>query len=150
MDHSHTMVREPTHFEWKQHKDHVHFYVTLAVIPIAGILRYSSLVIGRPKVELAEIPENYEPEHWEYFPHPMQRFIKSYIHEKPEKTYEVGLHIMNLKNEKRKMNQLEKKMKELMGERQDRPWSFRLIYQSTSNICLPCNGPEKQRKLGKS
>ena len=59
MDHGHTMVPEPTCFEWKQYKDHV--YVTLAVIPIAGILCYSNLVIG--KVELIEIPEDYEPEH---------------------------------------------------------------------------------------
>ena len=38
----------------------------------------------------------------------MQRFIARYIHEKPEKTYEVGLHIMNVENH------LKKKVKEIM------------------------------------
>jgi len=118
------MTPQPSRFEWNSWKDQFHFYVTLAAIPIVAILLYSNLVVGR--AELAEIPEGYEPEHWEYYPHPVTRFFVRHFHEKPEKNYEVGLHIINEKNEKRKLNVLEKKVRRLMGERQDvRTWNFR-------------------------
>lgn len=113
----------PSNYEWQAWKDLVHQYVLMAAIPIGLIIAYSNLVVGQ--AQLADIPDDHTPEHWEYFKHPITRFFVKHFHEKPERVYEINLHHINHENEKRKMRALEKKVKRLMGERQDvRTWNF--------------------------
>ena len=47
--------------------------VCLCSIPFLVILFISNVMIGQ--ATLTEIPEGYEPEHWEYFKHPVSRYI---------------------------------------------------------------------------
>jgi NADH dehydrogenase (ubiquinone) 1 beta subcomplex subunit 5 len=111
--HKRTMVITPSNFEWRKFKDHLHFYVMLGIIPVAALVGTVNLFIG--PAELADIPEDYEPKHWEYHQHPISRFIARYILEPPEQIYERHLHFLNLEYEKIQMRKLEKKIKLLVG-----------------------------------
>ena len=51
-------------FHWHKFKDLLHFYTLVGAIPILSFITYVNLAIGPAK--LAEIPEGYEPKHWEY------------------------------------------------------------------------------------
>lgn len=55
----------PSRFAYNLAKDHLHFYLLLGIIPLSLLVMYVNIFIGPPK--LAEIPEGYEPEYWEYY-----------------------------------------------------------------------------------
>jgi NADH dehydrogenase (ubiquinone) 1 beta subcomplex subunit 5 len=55
---------QPSRFQWHKFKDMLHFYVMLGVIPVTGLLFYLNVFVG--PATLTEIPEGYEPKHWEY------------------------------------------------------------------------------------
>jgi len=107
----------PSNFEWNQWKDDVHYYVMLGLIPIAIVVVTVNTFIG--KAELVDIPEGYEPKHWEYYQHPISRAMSKYIFPPPEKHYEKQMHLINMENEKRKLRLLENKVSQLMGTRGD-------------------------------
>lgn len=66
-DHGHHKVMEiqATRFQWQKMKDLFHFYFMLGIIPIGLLIFYSNVFIGPAK--LREIPEDYTPQHWEYY-----------------------------------------------------------------------------------
>jgi len=111
------MVIKPTNFEWNQYKDDLHFYVVLGLLPIAIVVTTVNIFVG--KAELIEIPDGYEPKHWEYYQHPISRFFSKHFYSTPQKGYEKYLHIVNAENEKRKLRLLENKVNQLMGTRGD-------------------------------
>ncbi|GBN36667.1 NADH dehydrogenase [ubiquinone] 1 beta subcomplex subunit 5, mitochondrial [Araneus ventricosus] len=60
-----TMHITPSRFQYTKFKDDLHFYITLGVVPIVLLILYVNIFIG--PATLSEIPEDYEPKHWEYY-----------------------------------------------------------------------------------
>ena len=56
-------------------KDLVHFYTIIVSAPLLAIVAYANIFVGSSK--LAAIPEGYEPEDFEYEPHPITRWASS-------------------------------------------------------------------------
>ncbi|KAK4475096.1 hypothetical protein MN116_002186 [Schistosoma mekongi] len=69
--------------------DRMHFYFMLGLIPSFIFIFIVNVFIG--PAELTDIPEGYEPYHWEYHRHPISRFIAKYMTIHPQKAYEVTL-----------------------------------------------------------
>jgi NADH dehydrogenase (ubiquinone) 1 beta subcomplex subunit 5 len=124
--HKRTMDIIPSNFEWRKFKDHLHFYVLLGLVPVAALVGSVNLFIG--PAELADIPEGYEPKHWEYHKHPISRFIARYLLDSPEKSYERHLHFLSVEHEKIQMRKLEQKIKLLVGDEGKRYDSKRWYY----------------------
>lgn len=59
------MVIEPSRWQWHKFKDMFHYYFMVGAIPVTAVIFYSNVFIG--PATLAEIPEGYEPKHWEYY-----------------------------------------------------------------------------------
>ncbi|KAL8597673.1 hypothetical protein ACOMHN_012640 [Nucella lapillus] len=126
--HNHMQVL-PSRFEWERWKDHMHLYLFLGFVPMGLLILYCNLFIGQ--AELADIPEDGEPMPWEYYKGPIERWFARYIYEFPEKRYERTLHVLWAESEKRKIRQLEKKVKALMHDRQDfKGWYYTPVDKS--------------------
>lgn len=114
---SNHMVITPSRFAWNKFKDHVHFYVLLGVIPLGLLVTYVNVFIGPPK--LAEIPEGYEPKHWEYFDHPIKQFFAKWLMENPQMKYEKKMNILQNEYEKVQLREIQSKVETLIRERGD-------------------------------
>lgn len=99
--HHKEMVITPSRFQWHKFKDLFHYYVLVGLIPISAIVFYANVFVG--PAQLAEIPEGYEPKHWEYHRSPITRFLARYWHENPQQGYEKYCHLVWEEEEKRKM-----------------------------------------------
>jgi len=113
------MVITPSRYQWQKFKDVFHFYLLLGAIPCFAIIFYANVFIGPAK--LAEIPPGYEPKHWEYYKHPISRFIARYITTDYQEDYERNLHYWMEESETIRMRKLEWKVDRLMRERGDYP-----------------------------
>ncbi|XP_075161305.1 NADH dehydrogenase (ubiquinone) SGDH subunit [Haematobia irritans] len=113
----HHMIVQPSRFQWNKFKDLLHFYVMLGVLPITALVMYSNIFIG--PAQLQEIPEGYEPKHWEYHKHPISRFIARYILTSPQQEYEKSMHHLFEEDEKAKIRKLEEQIRAKMSERND-------------------------------
>ncbi|XP_042891540.1 NADH dehydrogenase [ubiquinone] 1 beta subcomplex subunit 5, mitochondrial-like [Penaeus japonicus] len=111
------MFITPSRWQWHKFKDMFHFYVVLGLIPVGLIVFASNVLVGPAK--LAPIPEDYVPKNWEYYSHPISRFLARYVYTSHQQDYEKYLHFMYEENEKKQMRLLEKKVRDLMAERGD-------------------------------
>ncbi|XP_045620413.1 NADH dehydrogenase [ubiquinone] 1 beta subcomplex subunit 5, mitochondrial [Procambarus clarkii] len=111
------MVITPSRWQWHKYKDMLHFYTMLGVIPLGTLVFLVNVFIG--PAELAPIPEGYTPKYWEYYSHPISRFLSRYMCTSHQQDYEKYLHFMYDENEKKQIRLTEKKVRDLMSERGD-------------------------------
>ncbi|XP_035225850.1 NADH dehydrogenase [ubiquinone] 1 beta subcomplex subunit 5, mitochondrial-like [Stegodyphus dumicola] len=122
-DEDRTMYITPTRYQYTVFKDNLHFYFMVAAIPLGLLILYCNIFIG--PATLTEIPEGYEPKHWEYYKHPISRFIAKYFFDDPQITYEQTLHYLNDCLEKFEWSNTIDKAKYLMATRDDyKAWYF--------------------------
>lgn len=115
--HGKHFIVEPSRFQWHKFKDIVHYYLLVGAIPCLAVVFYANVFIG--PATLSEIPEGYEPKHWEYYRHPITRWMARYWYETPQEQYEKMLHKIYEESEKAKMRLLEQDIKAKMGKYQD-------------------------------
>lgn len=114
-----TLQIVPTRYQWHKFKDLLHYYLFLAVIPLSAVVFYANIFIG--PATLCEIPEGYEPRDYEFFRHPITRFLVKHCIVSMQETYERNLHYLVQMEEKRRMRLLAWRVERLMKERGDYP-----------------------------
>jgi len=121
--HGRKMVVKVSEYHKRRFLDELHYQICLCALPFVAIIIYANVFVGQ--ATLTEIPEDYEPEHWEYFKHPIQRFFAKYFEHPEPVLYEIVMsrhHQQILEMEK---IEWEKKVIELMRERQDyKAWYY--------------------------
>ncbi|XP_058297316.1 protein diaphanous homolog 2 [Hylobates moloch] len=73
------------------------------------------------ETELVEIPEGYIPEQWEYYKHPILRWIVHTFSDDPENNYERTMAILQTETEKAELQIKEPEVQRLMWKRRDGP-----------------------------
>jgi len=121
--HGRKMVVKVSEYSKRRHLDELHYQICLCGLPFVLIILYANVFIGQ--ATLTEIPEGYEPEHWEYYKHPISRFFaKHFFHAEPVR-HEMAMserHQALLDMERKAW---EAKCKELMQDRQDyKAWYY--------------------------
>ncbi|XP_039074819.1 NADH dehydrogenase [ubiquinone] 1 beta subcomplex subunit 5, mitochondrial-like [Hyaena hyaena] len=98
------------------------FYILLTGILVAIGITLVNIFIGEAK--LAEIPEGYITEYWEYFKHTISRWISRTLFDDFEKNYEKEkpMAIPQIEAEKADLWLQEIETQRLMLERGDGPW----------------------------
>ncbi|XP_068137166.1 NADH dehydrogenase [ubiquinone] 1 beta subcomplex subunit 5, mitochondrial [Hyperolius riggenbachi] len=112
----------PTVYHDKKFLSYLKFYVLLGVIPAAIAITLINIFIG--PAELAEIPEGYVPEEWEYYQHPITRWISRNMYPTFQESYEKGMAIIHIESEKRQLRLYEDIAERAMERRGDGPWFF--------------------------
>jgi NADH dehydrogenase (ubiquinone) 1 beta subcomplex subunit 5 len=78
----------PSNIDMKFTTNWMHFYIIIGAVPVAVI---TTIINIKANPELSEIPEGYEPRHWEYFKHPITRFMAKYLYNPNELEREIML-----------------------------------------------------------
>lgn len=134
----HLMPIKETRWQWKKFKDLIHYYVLVGVIPLTLLITYTNVFIGPAK--LAPIPDGYRPAHWEYYKHPITRWMARYVYPSPQEQYEKYLHKLYEEDEKFKVRMVAKKINNMMKDKSDyksfyyRPISANLYRVSKESI----------------
>ncbi|XP_065218872.1 NADH dehydrogenase [ubiquinone] 1 beta subcomplex subunit 5, mitochondrial [Planococcus citri] len=122
----HHFEMKPSSFVWDKLKDIWHLYVFGTCTFYGAIVLYCNVFIG--PAQLAEIPEGYKPKHWEYYSHPISRFMQKYFYIDEQESYEKMLNVLYDEFLRMKLKELDLKVKELIKERKDyQAYYFRAV-----------------------
>ena len=119
-------VMEVTASRWQWHKtkDWLHFYTFMGIIPAGLLIFYCNVFIGPATLE--PIPEGYIPKQWEYYRHPITRFLARYVFPNTQMEYEKFLHKAKTTSNKTKLYLLRQKiMEDIQDHENYRYWSFK-------------------------
>ncbi|XP_017884485.1 NADH dehydrogenase [ubiquinone] 1 beta subcomplex subunit 5, mitochondrial [Ceratina calcarata] len=113
----HGMDITASRWQWHKTKDFLHFYFFVGAIPALLIITYCNVFIGPATLE--KIPEGYIPKQWEYYRHPITRFISKYISLNIQMEYEKHLHRIKMSQEKAQLTALRDRTRELIANHGD-------------------------------
>lgn len=125
--HGRQMFIKPSQFQWRKFKDMVHLYSMVGLIPMFCWSSYLNLTIGPS--ELAETPEGYRPEYYEYQRHPVTRWMTKHFHRDPQVLYELRMAALNFEAESVLMKRISEQVTNVMKARQDyQAWFYWPFY----------------------
>lgn len=101
----------PSNADWKHVKNWFHFYFLISTIPIAVI---TTIINIRANPELSEVPEGYEPRHWEYYKHPITRWMAKYMYKPMELEHELMMSLVEFQSESIILKKVQAKVDRVM------------------------------------
>ncbi|CAF1985422.1 unnamed protein product [Rotaria magnacalcarata] len=122
-------------FNERKFFDLFHYYFLIGLVPTFCVVFYANVFVGQ--ATLSEIPEDYEPRHWEYYKHPLRRFMAQYVVQPFDERYEISLHAIYTQVMRDQLRGLERKVRRLEHARGDnKGWFYRPEVDNLSELEL--------------
>jgi len=120
-------------FHERKFFDLFHYYFLIGLVPTFCVVFYANVFVGQ--ATLTEIPEDYEPRHWEYYKHPLRRFLARYVVQPFDERYEISLHAIYTHVTRDRLKALERKVRRLEHARGDsKGWFYRPVVDHLTEL----------------